>query len=1421
MVNWTSFANLPGSVENNFETLCRSLVFLHYARHGRFAALANQPGVEFHLRLQSDCSLGRAGQWFGWQCRWYDLQSRRAIGNSRRKKIEEAIRKTERELPDLTDWILWTRHTLTKADQGWFYSLTTRMRLALWTADNVETLLSGDAEIFRQTYFGELVLTPSSLQHRHELSTAQIRERWLPQVHQVVDAERILRRILGEAESWDELTLVATQLRSAAAAIRSERAAWTGRFSSTLPDFVDTIEGFAVLLNDVQRALKDGDFELMRHLLDSRPQSPGTGIRTIPTRLRAAHFVCGLNATNAVADFSRGVRLLKQAQDYLATSLVGIVADAGGGKTQLSAQLTAFTADRPAGILLFGRELHSGRTLDDLAKGVILNGAPVPTMEALVAALDAAGQRAKRRLPLVIDGLNEAEDPRDWKDKLAALNILLRRFANVLVVCTVRTGARRVSEERWPQLPVEETAARPSFAKDALPDDVRQIEIPDFGEDTLSAIRRYFTYFRIVPGDAELPMELFSHPLTLRIYCEVTNRERTHDVIIEAFPGSLTSLFEAYVDKATERIAYLSPRHHRYFQQDIRAALDVLGIEFWERSARAIPTSELRRAIHDESRPWNESLVHMLEQEGVILRVPTPAPTNEYVIPVYDALGGYIVANSVLTKLGRTNFETWLRERQTLEKLNGDATNCHPLALDIFRALVGLVPRRLYRQQVWQLVDEPLKSVALRMAASLEGQYLDAGTVDGIAQFLRRGEPRSQRLFIRLYRTRGIPGHPLNADFLDAVLRSMAISERDVHWTEWIRQNADGIQKNVQSLENSWRGRSASRSAADHLRAKWLTWVLTTTVLNLRDRVTRALYWFGRGDSAALFELAEHAHDIDDPSIYERTLAASYGVAMALHCDVNQADFRATILPSQACRIFELMFKKNAPGRTTHILTREYGRRFIELALTYHPRLLTPKERLRIFPPYKDGGQIPWQKIRGSKKADTKSASPFRMDFENYTLGGLVQDRQNYDFRHEGYRRVRAQVLWRVGQLGWSEEKFQAIDRSIESSRDRYGRGANEHHKVDRYGKKYSLIAYLELEGWLQDRGLSKERHDYGRTWDVDLDPSFPEPTREFHLVTDDFLGASNLSLADWIKAGPTPDLKPYLQRDSLLEERGPWIALDGYLTQQDELRGRRMFAFVRSFLVTAGAEKKFFALLSKQPMGGRWLPEKPGTLYTFAGEIPWCDTFPESELTEVSFVVRERTVKVKRKKTLYYLDGKMTDFTTIDVMRVRLFGTDPTLGFTSLSRDEISRLVPRNCIVDVDEVQKDIEKFKVVIPIWDFGWEGRNIEESTPNGKVLAKRLAKKANLVSLPQTLDLQTKQGIRATYGVSFNRKDFNNTQGFFYVREDIFREVLDKLRMRLVWAIWGERELSYKQMHRAAPGGDLAGYHHADFQAVYRY
>jgi len=119
-LKWASFTGLPGSAENNFELLCRGIVRHKFGSYGVLRALANQPGVEFHLKLIRHCdALGDPGRWWGWQCKWYVLPPRGALGSTRRAKIEDGIRKTEAHVPGITDWVLWTRRALTKADQTW------------------------------------------------------------------------------------------------------------------------------------------------------------------------------------------------------------------------------------------------------------------------------------------------------------------------------------------------------------------------------------------------------------------------------------------------------------------------------------------------------------------------------------------------------------------------------------------------------------------------------------------------------------------------------------------------------------------------------------------------------------------------------------------------------------------------------------------------------------------------------------------------------------------------------------------------------------------------------------------------------------------------------------------------------------------------------------------------------------------------------------------------------------------------------------------------------------------------------------------------------------------------------------------------------------------------------------------------------
>lgn len=1392
-VDWDVFGKLPGSSSHNFETLCRALIHTHYSRFGVFTALANQPGVEFHLKLDTDCALGRAGKWFGWQCRWYGLTNGAALGSARRKKIEKALSTTKRAVPGLTDWVLWTRHTLTRNDQKWFHGLqtTARMKLHLHTATDVEQLLTGQAEIFRATYFGELVLTRDDLATLHATSVAAVKQRWLPEAHQVLEAEETVRRMLGEAGSWNELIAVADRLASAAKSIVTDSRGLEDPLAGKATDFANLIQTFAEHLRETHDLLAKGDLCLLWHRLDAQPKPPTQEQAAVPRHLRAARSRAGLLATNALADIRLGRLLLDDFKRLLGTRVVGVLADAGGGKTQFAAQVTAPAAGRPAGILLYGRALQARGSLNDLAQKVVPPGraSPVTSFEALVAALDAAGQRARHRLPIIIDGLNEAEDPRAWKGPLASLKETLHRYPYVLVVCTLRTGARRPEDSDPGPENLKAPASKTAFKSQALPDDVEVIDLPGFGHHTQDAVRRYFKYYRITAGDADVPLGLLSHPLTLRLFCEVTNMTRATDVGIESTPGSLSELFARYLDDAAERIAALAPTTCRYDAQDVHGALDLVGRLLWEQRSRVLDEDTLRQCLGDSARRWPESMVHALEQGGIIIRLDRTSPAGTGVMAVYDALAGHLIADSILKTHRAQGFPIWLRERATLAAFSGTAAQVHPLAADIFSALVALVPRRLLgERQLWKLLNEPLRTSALLEAARLERAYVDTVTVNALAALAAQNSERAGGLFRALRQKRSVTAHPLNTQFLDLILRPMGVADRDLRWTEWIRRYRDHALADVVRLEERWRRSSAALSPADALRAQWLMWMLTTTIIELRDRVTRALYWFGRRAPQALFDMTCGSLAINDPYVSERMLAATYGVAMAKHVDFADRPFAKSTLPSWAQRIYDLVFRENAPHGTTHILARDYASKLLELALLYRPRLFSHPEMSRIRPPFKDGGLREWQ--QGTSTESLRGVdSPFRMDFENYVLGRLVPARRNYDFEHAAFKRIRAEVLWRIEQLGWSPKLFGDIDQKIASAQSR---SSDDRRRTERYGKKYSWIAYFERAGLQQDLGLIDRTCDQrDRPRDVDIDPSFPAPPPSFKAIPEDFLGDSRLKTEEWIANGPVPNLNPCLRLPTCRGERGPWVTLDCYLNQEDPIRGRRIFLFIRSFLVPRLHACSFFRHLVRQDLAGRWLPEVPRVIYTFAGEIPWCTSYPPNARAPFRFEVEKNRVKVRRKVSAHFLDGQPIDLTQIDRAAIRALVEGSGVEPKPLSAEQRKRVVVKQVLVEREEVRVKERRFRVLIPVQEFGWEGRSLENEFVFGTTLAKEIARDLNLMGQPQTFDSFTQQGIKATWCVGAH-SDAKDTQTLFLMREDLLKQYLRKKDLALVWAAWGERQ-----------------------------
>lgn len=1343
-LDWTKFDSLPGNKDQNFEDLCRALVRLRFGGKGHFAALKNQPGVEFHLKLSIPCStLGDPPRWYGWQCKFHSRTGSNNLTAVSQQNIEDSLRKTEQHLPELTDWVLWTPYTLSKKDQEWFNGLQTNLELHLWTEKEIETYLSGPGLILRSTYFGELIATPEDLKQQHREAIQPIKDRWFQPVHQPVEAERTIRRMLGEPGYWNPLTAVGKRLEKAVDVISSNPERIESELAKTVTQFVATCSAFADTLLNFHSVLADGDIDFIQQNLRERKTLIDAQTRATIRQLRALNLSIALDATNALDDMYIAQEMLNEVEKDLGEGLVALLADSGAGKTQIAAQLTSAQEDRPAGVLLLGRHLHKGQTLNDLARNFSLNGNPMTSMENLLATIDAAGKRARCRLPVMIDGLNEAENPKDWKDSLATLRETVKRYPNILVVCTLRTGEhRRGGDRRRHQ---SQTDSRESFAVMALPDDIRIIPMDGFGGDANDAIERYFKHFKIDPGDAEIPVEFLQHPLTLRIFCEVMNPSRESEVKIDYFPASLSSLFEKYIENACERISQMPNLSYSYTTEKVRQAIYKLGLEMWQAGRREIGEEDFRKATSDTDRNWDSSIVNLFAQEGIIFRNPGNEP-HEYVItPTYDALGGFIIASALLSKYATDKTFKWLCDRNTIQSFRGE--NSHELADDIFRSLVALFPDRMYGTQLWKVAPEPLRDVALRDAPILDAEHLDRDTLTAIRKLISNNPREERDLFSRLQKTRSADNHPLNANFLDSVLRPMSIAERDLSWTEWIRcpftvvgQDLDWIErlKNVRperfndllEIELQWKENLYDRNPSDQLRAKWIMWYLTSTDRELRDAATRALYWFGRGDPKILFEYTIGSLEINDPYVPERMLAASYGVAMALHTVLQETTFNTTTLLNYARDLYNSLFAEEAEFSTTHSLIREYAIRTIELAALHNPNAFTDTEIKRSNPPFADGGLRDWGESEDSRERVQGVASPFRMDFENYTIGSLVPNRHNYDYGHEGYRKVRAQILWRIEQLGWSSELFSSVDNEIAENEGLPLWMREDVGKTERYGKKYSWIAYFEMAGLKQDFGEINQNEEGERpSWQVDIDPSFPIPVPKAKVIDKDFLGNSSTETEQWIVNAAPPNVEPYLRLPEVLDEGGSWIMLDGLMNQQDEIRGRRLLLSVHSFLVANQHADSFLEHLSQRD----WVPDKPSTYYTFAGEIPWCSTYPENGFSEFSYVTDE---------------GKREDL-----------------------------------------------PYGVLIPVRGFSWESYH---STANdagyATTLAKEIALDLNLIGQPQTFDLFTQDGTRATRCVSDGRDDYHNNQSLCFIREELLRRYLKNNDCSLIWAFSGERSHS---------------------------
>jgi hypothetical protein len=1213
-LDWNVLTRLAGATDRNFEHLTYDLVRRHYGRYGALIYPSNAVGVEFSLELKADCEVGRAGETVAWQCKWYHPDAR--LNGSRRADIRDSFKKSMQRNPPPSRWVLVTPHAFTEGEEEWLRNGVTTWLGELaadgvtvstpvvdhWSEADFISHMHAPHDVVAAAWFGSVVLDPDWFRAHIARSTARLHGKFLADLHISTEIEKPIHDALGDdvARSWllSEAAIAATVASDAgksADEYRRLRASAPPDWSVLDDPVVAHLERLkeqATLLSELaQEAVAQLVAGRVDQALRLRPQVEGlkgdlsgpiygsvtsvTDQSPSPQNADDLTEWAGHASSGAarVAAFADGFVQMLAALGY---PLVAVVGRAGRGKSHLAARAASgFGTDAPVGVLLHGNDFKRRFSLEAIPDDLGLSSV---SFETLVAALDAAGKASARRALLTIDGINESDEPVDWASRIPELATVASRYPNVAVLVTVRPTYEEIVWAAGPP---------PRLVADG------------FGPELREAMRRYLDHYKIVirrGGAGVAPY--FRDPMLLRVFCEATNPDHTSEVEVDLDEVGIDTLFDTLIDGIERRVAAARGEDQRAAR--VGSALNAIALQMWGERSRSIPLLAAKDACGDRPEAWADSRLRDVLSEDLLLARDAEGKSEIVLFPI-DRFAGHCIAKAIIKRATDTGV-TVGDSADVVEALcDDDRSKHHPLREDILSALAQLTARAgmhlfeasgtlcLQEAGVRALVDLPPAEVPPSAQTALTEWWdraADHGERRGILDLLER--PALQ------------PDHPLNFRFTSTLLSRLSIVDRDLAWTEWLRTRSTHTRDEVGRLEELARAGSISTNEVG-LVVLWAAWQLTTTDRDQRDAATRLLYWIGRTWPADLFRAALEATTTNDPYVRERLLAASYGVAMA-RAFTDDEVFRE-VLAGYCDGIVESMLAEGATEPTTHILSRDYARWTVDLA----ERVGVMPPGSAVHPPFRHGPDT-WASIDPKSDEGTDAASSMRMDFENYTIGRLVEGRSNYDMSHAAYRAVLGAILWRVRDLGYRREVFGGLDREISDQSWRVDR----EHKIDRYGKKYAWIAFYEEAGRLEDDGtLPDRRRADGHGPDADLDPSFPEPIPSIGIQLGDWLGSPDTPDLDWLRLDTSTIPDDLLVAAELDGVGGPWVLVWGQIIQSSGSPGRQVFALTPGALIPEDAVDKVTEELASSAFPGRWaLPEPRGQYYLYAGEIPWSPLF-------------------------------------------------------------------------------------------------------------------------------------------------------------------------------------------------------------------
>jgi len=1388
LVNWENLKPYLGKKSKSFEELCFQICFEEYHENGKLVSIDDSgggDGVEFYLELSN-------GDVWGWQCKFFG----RLNEGGRKEQIKHSLqRAVERHGDSLKQWTLCSQLSLTPEELDWYKSigfLRSKGKTIFPEGFTLELHHWGDSEIlnYLRKYTGihKFFFTENFLDNEWFtqklnllLESSVIKSKYLEELHTKGDADKQLSEILGDNELERYIEQHEKQLNVSEFNNQYKKAIEAierGTYRKDFPDIYDEIKalfddekksiierGIAILKNAKKLIRKGNRHELVNYLpfinqygadlthfyltlkeyRDIEKSEPihwdteeiekdrdkKNDIRNCRNTLLGPFFTF----RNYIEPFSDIFDKFR----YLNFSEVHISGGASKGKTHLMVNLSErqIKSGKPA-IFLFGKDFISESPFAEQIKG-ILDIPATWSFEDFLSALNVAGRINDTKTLLIIDGLNEAIH---WKSIWFGIenfcNDIKSRYTNILFVISYRTSYR---DQLFPENYFEHTVRGKLY----------EIEMSGFENGNLrEAIDKYISYHNITLLNHSQAIMRFKEPLYLKIFCQTKSGQT-----VSFQHEDLFDVLDQFIFKTNGSIISKLKRDIRFNKNFLQNSLDAIATYLWDNNARDIPLNCVIPGI------FTVEEFFMVESEDLL--VFREWHDIEVITFVYDLLSGYLIAKELIKKIETLEALYLFYNSQIFEMKLLNWETRHPLFEDIIRSL-NILALKQFGPSIYHKTDSQ-KSKTQIMECLFEVNETvisyDVHLIKSIISSEFITTDKRKKIFKLFTNTEFNPNHPLNGNFLSDLLLSLTVSERDLSWTEYVRESyglysSGNLYQLLSNFPKKLR-QSEIVTEKNHLQVKKIMWCLTSTNRTLRDNATKALYYFARVEPEYFLKLAVYSLKCNDPYLWERTLGVLYGALLYLR-SVDAPSYNEFSAKS-AKTLYQLLFIPGAVFGTTHILAREYASRSIQLVLMQQDKLLTNKEKKNIFPPYKHGGirdygEFPYE------ESERLSIDPIHIDFSNYTIGNIVKDGHSYS-NPPLKKKVRKQIYWRIFNLGWNVEQFGSIDDYLIRN------GSREEHeraKVERYGKKYSWIGYYEVAGLLQDKKLLENQWDYYRKVDADIDLSFPKKARKKRIIHENLLGEPEETLINWFRRKDPIELSQYFESNNLIGDNSQWICLDGYCSQKDNELERKMFVFIRTMMVKKTDYAEFINLLDKQYVGGRWLPEVIQNETAFAGELHIMPGAAATNETEISFITDSKEIEIGAGHPEY-----------------DMYNIFEQLGLpTEKDRKHV-------------KVENKTTNFNVLLPVMDYHSGAKSLDIQG-HQTTLSKEIGNAMQLNCHSEHLDTFDTQGKLAS--VNFRYKAKNESQRFTYLRKDILNKYLSDNDYNLVYCVWGERELNFK-------------------------